>query len=281
MPETTAVWYRIRKTWSDTKSQIGAFHDLEKAKKVADGYPGYSVYDESGKAVYTVKELTTAQKVEKAVAWAEAIAADNTHGYDNTDAGRWGPDYACSSLIIQAFEQAGIPVRTAGATETANMRAIFLKQGFADVTAKVNLKTSDGLVRGDVLLTPGKHTELYAGSGKLIGARGDANSGRAENGRVGDQTGGEIAKSAYYNFPWTYALRFGTASKSYTVQAGSFTNKTYANNLAKKIKAKGLPAILKQSNGKWIVQDGVFTVKANADKLVTKLKKAGFDAIIK
>ena len=35
--------------------QAGAFHDLEKAKACADSNPGYSVYDESGKVVYTTK----------------------------------------------------------------------------------------------------------------------------------------------------------------------------------------------------------------------------------
>ena len=47
------VWYRIRKTWADASSQKGAFRSLENAKKCADENPGYSVFDESGKAVYT------------------------------------------------------------------------------------------------------------------------------------------------------------------------------------------------------------------------------------
>lgn len=47
------VWYRIRKTWADASSQKGAFKSLENAKKCADDNPGYSVFDESGKAVYT------------------------------------------------------------------------------------------------------------------------------------------------------------------------------------------------------------------------------------
>lgn len=45
-------WYRVRKSWSDAKSQKGAFKVLANAKKCADENPGYSVYDESGKAVY-------------------------------------------------------------------------------------------------------------------------------------------------------------------------------------------------------------------------------------
>ena len=51
--ETDGGWYRVRKTWTDVSSQKGAFKSLEKAKKCADGNPGHSVFDESGKAVYT------------------------------------------------------------------------------------------------------------------------------------------------------------------------------------------------------------------------------------
>lgn len=50
-PVTSAVLYRIRKTWADTKSQIGAYSNLEGAKKACP--EGYSVFDEKGNVVYT------------------------------------------------------------------------------------------------------------------------------------------------------------------------------------------------------------------------------------
>ena len=52
---TKKTLYRVRKTWKDEKSQKGAFNDLSNAKKCADKNKGYSVFDESGKAVYTSK----------------------------------------------------------------------------------------------------------------------------------------------------------------------------------------------------------------------------------
>ncbi len=52
-PAETEAWYRVRKLWSDASSQKGAFKSLENAKKCADENPGHSVFDESGKAVYT------------------------------------------------------------------------------------------------------------------------------------------------------------------------------------------------------------------------------------
>lgn len=42
--------YRVRKSWKDAKSQLGAYSVLENAKAACKD--GYTVYDESGKAVY-------------------------------------------------------------------------------------------------------------------------------------------------------------------------------------------------------------------------------------
>ena len=48
----TEGYYRVRKAWSDSKSQKGAYKILSNAKKCADANPGYSVFDASGKVVY-------------------------------------------------------------------------------------------------------------------------------------------------------------------------------------------------------------------------------------
>jgi hypothetical protein len=47
--------YRVRKSWDDAKSQKGAYKSLENAKKACDDYPGYSVYNSKGEAVYTAQ----------------------------------------------------------------------------------------------------------------------------------------------------------------------------------------------------------------------------------
>lgn len=51
-PEVQEQMYRVRKSWSDASTQIGAFSELENAKELADQNPGYTVYDNTGKAVY-------------------------------------------------------------------------------------------------------------------------------------------------------------------------------------------------------------------------------------
>lgn len=50
--DPTGDLYRVRKTWADSKSQLGAYKILKNAKKKADENPGYSVFDASGKVVY-------------------------------------------------------------------------------------------------------------------------------------------------------------------------------------------------------------------------------------
>ncbi len=56
-------WYRVRKSWADSKSQKGAYKILDNAKKCADQNPGYKVFDEDGKAVYELKMAEPAVKV--------------------------------------------------------------------------------------------------------------------------------------------------------------------------------------------------------------------------
>ena len=43
--------YRVRKSWADAKSQIGAFSFLENAREVAAKHEGYHIYNGSGKEV--------------------------------------------------------------------------------------------------------------------------------------------------------------------------------------------------------------------------------------
>lgn len=54
----TAGYYRVRKAWSDSKSQKGAYKTLSNAKKCADANPGYSVFDNNGVNIYTPNTST-------------------------------------------------------------------------------------------------------------------------------------------------------------------------------------------------------------------------------
>lgn len=168
-------------------------------------------------------------KVEAAIAQMEAWAADNSHGYDQEY--RWGErgDYDCSAAVIQAWELAGVPVKLNGATYTGNMRGVFLRCGFEDVTAGIDLTTGSGLERGDVLLNTINHTAMYCGAGQEVEASINENGGTT-GGQPGDQTGREFLVRPYRNYPWDCVLRYsgGTEDKparpgptfEYTVRLG-------------------------------------------------------------
>ena len=60
---STSSLYRVRKSWSDAKSQKGAFRNLDNAKKCANANAGYKVFDASGNEVYPNK-VTSSKSVD-------------------------------------------------------------------------------------------------------------------------------------------------------------------------------------------------------------------------
>lgn len=62
-PETKDELYRVRKSWGDSKSQIGAYKELKYAKALVDEKPGYKVFNSSGKCVYPVEATTYLVKI--------------------------------------------------------------------------------------------------------------------------------------------------------------------------------------------------------------------------
>ena len=49
---TTDKLYRVRKSWTDSKSQIGAYAAYENAVDICDKHPGYKVFNNRGEALY-------------------------------------------------------------------------------------------------------------------------------------------------------------------------------------------------------------------------------------
>lgn len=180
-----------------TPNQVGDYTDRQKA--VINMIHTY--------ADSTEKEGIAMTKTEKAIRQMETWAKDDSHGYDQDY--RWGEkgDYDCSSAVIQAWQNAGVPVKSAGATYTGDMKIVFLKKGFVDVTSKVNVATGSGLLRGDVLLNEAHHVAMYCGNGKEVEASINE-KGTAHGGKPGDQTGKEFLIRNYRNYPWNCVLRY-------------------------------------------------------------------------
>ena len=54
----TSGFYRVRKAWKDSKSQVGAYRVLANAKAAADKNPGTHVFTNDGVAIYPVDDAT-------------------------------------------------------------------------------------------------------------------------------------------------------------------------------------------------------------------------------
>lgn len=64
-PETKKELYRVRKSWDDAKSQLGAYNILSNAKATCDkGGAGYYVFNSAGEIVYPVKEEVSAPTID-------------------------------------------------------------------------------------------------------------------------------------------------------------------------------------------------------------------------
>lgn len=200
------------------------------------------------------KEGVVMTKTEKAIRQMETWAKDDSHGYDQDY--RWGEkgDYDCSSAVIQAWQNAGIPVKSGGATYTGDMKNVFLKNGFKDITASVNRRTGTGLKRGDVLLNEAHHVAMYCGAGKEVEASINE-KGTAHGGQPGDQTGKEFLIRNYRNYPWNCILRYAgdtvtsdVEKKQNTVAyVARFTKDCKCYSAAGKTQAKMFPAVKKNA----------------------------------
>lgn len=228
-----------------TPNQVGDYTDRQKA--VINMIHTY--------ADSTEKEGIAMTKTEKAIRQMETWAKDDSHGYDQDY--RWGEkgDYDCSSAVIQAWQNAGVPVKSGGATYTGDMKNVFLKNGFVDVTSKVNVATGSGLLRGDVLLNEAHHVAMYCGNGKEVEASINE-KGTAHGGKPGDQTGKEFLIRSYRNYPWNCVLRYrgnifsaSDTEKKQNVVAyvARFTKDCKCYSVAGKTQAKMFPMIKKNA----------------------------------
>ena len=184
---------------TDTGNQVGVYKSRQRF-----------VYN-ALKKYFPEEEQDNMNKTEKATKQMESWAQDSSHGYDQDY--RWGEkgDFDCSSAVIQAWQNAGVPVKAKGATYTGDMRTVFLSCGFKDVTSQVNRSTGSGLLRGDVLLNETHHVAMYCGNGKEVEASINE-KGTAHGGQPGDQTGKEFLIRSYRNYPWDCVLRYSESS---------------------------------------------------------------------
>lgn len=317
LPETPdQPWYRVRREWFDTKSQIGAYHDLEKAKACADQNAGYSVYDESGKRIYPEKQESKLHPILEQCKKYQAqlqtdLAAGKKWQYRNPSKyieTIWSNALKknkracnCALLAVWAVKDAGLmpknnekfygykggTIKWSNATRKA-IEATCHVIKIGNRTVK-QLLTKGNLRPGDIVTYVSfTHTNIYAGNGYWYDAGRIWCDGTNEGANFQKWYG----KANYDNQKVGYIIRPketvskpdpGTDpdGKQHVVQVGSFMSKANAEKLFRRLKKAGFDALVKKQDGQWKVQCGVFSVRANAEALAKRLKASGFNAIIK
>lgn len=133
-------------------------------------------------------------KIEKAVAWAEQIAADDRHGYSQVN--RNSPDYDCSSFVGTALANAGFPISIYSTTR--NLGEQLENAGF--------VKCGKPWRRGDIHLAAGHHVTMSVDANRIVHASQSENGGI--DGQTGDQTGKEICVRSYYDLPYENTVHY-------------------------------------------------------------------------
>ena len=138
--------------------------------------------------------------LEKAVQWAIAIAADNSHGYSNVVGDNTGTNgqYDCGGLISAALVFAGLleqgrvfePNEEYG--NPWSYGTVLGDAGFIKLPFK-----ADDVRRGDVLIENGHHTELAISNTQTVGAHSNY------DGVPGDSSGQEISIAENVSFFYT------------------------------------------------------------------------------
>lgn len=183
---------------NNLKTQIESLLQSVKSVKLDAGSALGSVSITSGASGTQFNFTSPNQTIQSAMDWALATAADDSHGYSQKTR-NGNPNYDCSSFVIAAYENAGVPVKEAGAGYTGNMRRAFTQVGFEWIPGTPKI---EDLLPGDVLLSESDHTEMYIGNGQNVGAHGDL------DGVNGDSSGRELSVSKTPNRQWDGVLRY-------------------------------------------------------------------------
>lgn len=114
--------------------------------------------------------IAPVESVEKAVQWQIKKATENfiTYSQNTTHNGRgWknpnSMSYDCSAFVITSYYAVGVDI---DATTTRDMVSGFTKAGWEFIAGSV--WPANKLLRGDILINTGHHTQVYIGGGKDI-----------------------------------------------------------------------------------------------------------------
>ena len=104
--EEKVMYYRVRKSWADSKSQVGAYKILENAINECNkaGY-GYHVFDDSGKSVYSAAKVEETPELDTSYVNTSAIDPKAMWDYFKTTELN---DYAIAGIMGNLFAESSL-----------------------------------------------------------------------------------------------------------------------------------------------------------------------------
>lgn len=312
-------WYRIRLSWEDVNSQVGAYEDLENAKQVCPA--GYSVFNSKGKAVYTVP-MTSAQGIPNSKQnFIDKVSTIAKALYKNT---KILPSVVIAQCCLETGYGLGVDalelvkrnnllgMKSELLNKTWKTYSVWSGESFNKNTpevkdGKVYYKPDNFRVYIDyencirdyeMFLLHVKDSDGYKYR-KVSGMTNakDVITAISKGGYATDPNYiTKILKLIEENNFTKYDKELGISenislepapipelseNEYYRVQVGSFAKKSGATKFAKTVNDKGFPTTIKKGDDVYRVQVGAYKRLANAKKKLEELKAAGFtDAFI-
>ena len=188
-PNPTASLYRVRKTWEDAKSQIGAFGDLNNAKAACK--PGYTVFDSNGVKIYSVPD-NNLYRVRKT--WEDAKSQIGAFGDLNNAKAACKPGYT-------VFDSNGVKIYSVPNNNNNIVKPV--EKPTATTVDKINVKYraySSGKWWGEVINYNNINSNGYAGieNGPIRGIAIKADKGQLKY-RVHIKGGGWLGWISNYD----------------------------------------------------------------------------------
>lgn len=308
-------YYRVRKTWGNAKSQLGAYEIIDNAKNNCPA--GYHVFDNKGNIIYTPDSNTTvtitgtqASQITGTEQERAGQLAQVVHKTDNTGIVHSLTDaqailesgYCTTELAVNANNIFGMKCNLSGNTwptvwdgksyyekysleyengQWVNRKAKFRKYPCIEDSIKDHSLYLMNAMKGSARRYPNiENIKNYENAVQLV-----KDGGYATDPNYVDKLEKIIDKYKLYACDGNNRTDDDStptvAGSVFVVQAGAFKYKENAQARIYALESAGFDSFLNYNGQNYVVQAGAFNNKANAEKQLKSLKDAGFESIIK
>ena len=269
----TTTWFRVRKSWKDVDSQLGAYVQVENAKKACPY--GYSVFNEAGEAVYVNKTKPKGTQASEFVGISEGKAAEKILEliHENDKSGILYSVTAAQMILESGYVKT---VLAKSANNCFGMKKILSGNTWQSVwdgksVVKIDTQEWDGkkfiTIKADFRKYPCIEDSIKDHSAYLLGAM-DGNKKRYE-GLLECKSYLEaitLIKNGSYATDPDYVAKISSIIQRYSLDR-------YDKEIAPKEEAPAKKPLYE-------IQLGLFKSKKNATALATQVQNAGFHAVV-